>query len=624
MKKILLALLIIALALGLAACGEKEVEPKETYIISARMVLPGDISEISRCILRGDKLLLCCKEEREGEKARYYAAEMSLDGNQFSRISLELESKERLVDLALDTQGKIWGLIETPKSARKSKYTLWHFDFRNRKNKRIELNELLEREGALHAGADMWLLSDPAGKLCLTVGYEGTYCFFFDELGDYLFSLTNEGRAEAAVKTGSGQFAVCSSEGTGKFFNTVDIQKQAWGTKTEMGTNANVFSAESAVCYIYDSANFYEWSESAKKTLLFDWAEAGLSSGDSHVCALGDGRFAVISSGFSQTGIGEYEYCLVEPGKDRRTVLEMVSLRPDISTLDAVARFNRSCSEYRVELRSFFAIGEEISSGAWDSAVTKLERELSSGKIPDIIDLNSMPVQTYMRQGLLEDLYPYIQNDPLISEEDFFENAFAAMSVDGKLPYVTSNVAVLTVFADSRIVGEERGWTLDEFAALASNSNCFLAGLSSVVDVAHCNSQLGWRAKAIGYPGGDAPIHVIQPANCIGISSASECKEAAWEFVRSFLEAEQQEGGDGFPIRTASFEKLSQAAADGRSVWLRKYSGKVYEEDIALATQILNSAAYCINSSDDLTETILSSAQACFGGADSPEQAAAR
>ena len=76
--------------------------------------------------------------------------------------------------------------------------------------------------------------------------------------------------------------------------------------------------------------------------------------------------------------------------------------------------------------------------------------------------MSNLSVQIYQSKGLLEDLYPYIENDPEIQKEDYFENVFEAISLDGKLPYLTNGVAVSTMLADEDIVVGNDGWTVQE------------------------------------------------------------------------------------------------------------------------------------------------------------------
>lgn len=691
MKKLVLCLLILSLSLSIVACGEKVTEPEltSTYVISNWSTLPDSITNISQCVLSGEQILMCCEDGTDEETPESYIASIHTDGSGFSRLPLSLPAPEKLLDIAPDTRSGLWGLCETPNGEEAATYTLLHFDSSLSQTTEIPLNGILEKGDALHPYAEARLNSDYDGNLCITIKYGKTFCFFFDQEGKYLFSLSDAGNLLTVINTGSGQFAVCVRDGMEHFLLPVDLEKQAWGKKMKIGTVNNLFDGSGdKICYLYDSSSFYECgTDFEDKELLFRWADLGLASGDSHVCTLGDGRFAVLSSSFSQTMLNSYEYCVVEPGEDNRTVLTMVSLQPEYSILDAIAQFNKSNRDYRVELRAISPMDENVSDADWSNALMKLNTEMISGKIPDIIDLNHLPVEPYLNQGLIEDLYPYLKNDPNIQEEDYFDHAFDAFSIHGKLPYVTNSALVLTMFADAGAVGTERGWTLDEFAAFKSRgedivervpgryflqrllcadnrfvdwstgecrfdspefiqllelskmaesgqetsygelneaTSCFFVNAASIFDIARYNAQFGGNTNPIGYPGQGKVIHVLSPSNRIGISSTGEHKDGAWAFARIFLEAKLQESGGFFPLRKASFDKIVQAAVKGQSMWAGQlYYGKIQDEDIALAREVLNTAAYSLDNTDGLTDLILSSAAAYFAGDKAAQEVAA-
>jgi len=65
----------------------------------------------------------------------------------------------------------------------------------------------------------------------------------------------------------------------------------------------------------------------------------------------------------------------------------MLSLQPDESLLQAVAQFNRSGSEYRVELASYFPSYRNVTQDEWDTAAQKFNVELISGKVPEILSI---------------------------------------------------------------------------------------------------------------------------------------------------------------------------------------------------------------------------------------------
>ncbi len=74
--------------------------------------------------------------------------------------------------------------------------------------------------------------------------------------------------------------------------------------------------------------------------------------------------------------------------------------------------------------------------------------------------------------------------------------------------------------------------------------------------------QFGEEVSFVGYPN-DLGINnsVIMPFSRIAISSQSQYKDAAWEFVKTFLSEEYQDNLEySFPIRKSSFEKLGEAS----------------------------------------------------------------
>lgn len=480
MRKIIVGLVACCILLSLAACGKKDVEgdgkrmpdskkaeaDELTYIVTNWTSLPDTVTGIARFILQGNHAWLCCKEntnevnENEEEIVNTYVAKMQADGKEFEKITSP--NIIHPLDFAVDTRGHIWCLNMTATGLE-----LAEIDGGGENLKTISLKEIVDEAIPMTGAADFYLCNDSIGNLCVTAKYLRTYCYLFDAEGNYLFRLENEGNPLTAITTGNGEIAICSTQDGGWTYSliTVDVSRQAWGKKISLGTVSMVYGGFGQYdYYVYDSADFYGCSvEMDTRDYLFNWSKLGLSTGDTHVCCLEDGRLAVISSSFSQTGISYYDYCYVEQGVDDRIVLTMQSLQPDTSLLEAVAQFNKSNPNYKVELNSYFPFAEDVSDSEWEQALLKFNTEMISGKTPDIIDLKNMPVEAYSNRGILEDLYPYIQNDDSIHEEDYFDHVFETLSINGRLPYVTNSVTVQTMLADSRIVGEKQGWSKKEF-----------------------------------------------------------------------------------------------------------------------------------------------------------------
>lgn len=708
-KKLISCILILAMALSLAACGKNEEQEADSpgYILTNYMAFPDSITEISRCFLYGDKLYLCCWEENvddlyvscwdeNAEKPNYYIATINTDGSDFQKLPMDLAETDVPLDIAPDGQNGLWVLCMGLPGERETMYTLRHFDDSYRLTDEVLINNLLEENDALrYVGRDLFLKADSDGNLCVIARHGKTSCFLFDRDGTYLFTLRDNSDPHSVILTQSGQFAVFSTSNGGWAYSLlpVDMERKAWDEEIEVGTAANVFDDPGNLSYyLFDSSDFFKCSyDTAEREKLFNWSNLGLACGDSHVCPLPDGRFAVVAGTYNQTQLLSYEFCVVEPGEDNRIVLTMLSLQPEDSLLEAIAQFNKSNDEYRVELTSYFSKNEDVSYDDWNNAITKLNTELISGKVPDLMDLANMPADAYSRRGILEDLYPYLHSDPEINMDDYFENVFDALSIDGKLPYITSSVRVVSIFADKSIVGTARGWTMDEFLSFkqsgqvkmeffpptlllktligADNSfvdwekgtcsydsdefarflemcyaqavadvawmdddgdfvgqaNCIYASLESVIAVAYYNALLGGNANPIGIPNISGNVmHILEPANKIGFSTACEHKDGAWAFVRSFLEPKLQESGWYFPYLKSSFEKISSAAIKGNTIWIGgMYGSEASAADVDLARELLSSANYCINSHQDLTEMIVDMSSPYFANGEGARETAA-
>ena len=179
------------------------------------------------------------------------------------------------------------------------------------------------------------------------------------------------GSALPVIRLADGRLALCSSNDGGWHYRLQPIawESRDFGNAISLGTTTRVFDgAGEDNFYLYDSSALYAYgTDGGERRALFRWSELGLAGGDAFVLPLGEGRFAILASVFSQTGRGSYEYCLVAPGEDTRTVLHMTSLQPDTTILEAIAQFNKRSSDYRVELRAFFSQAEDVSEA--DAAV---------------------------------------------------------------------------------------------------------------------------------------------------------------------------------------------------------------------------------------------------------------
>jgi len=444
----------------LAACGKEDSESHdEQSYIANYLDIPKEITSISRLLTSESTVYLCCEESGSS-----YIAAVNIDSGDFRKLPLDIEAGVNLLDFSINEDGGIWALCNDGDGA----YSLRKFGSNGAVLQLVDLSGILDAKAAAATDSGFFLSTDADGNTCVAIKYASTYAYLFDSEGNFLFDLYYDGNLMTTVTTAQGKIGVCAATSDRMNYNllTVDVANKSWAeNKMYLGTTAGLYGGLTHDFLLFDSTNLYSY-EDGERQALFNWSQVGLNTSDVHICEIPDGGFAVISASSGQSSELTYDFAMLRQGSDERTVLTMVSLSASPVIVQAVSDFNKKNENYRIELTEYFPYEQNVSDDDWDNAITNLNTKIISGDIPDIIDMSSMDVEIYYNKGIVEDLYPYIENDPEINMEDYFENVFDAMSINGGLPYVTNGVAINTMFADSTLLGNEVGWTYDEFTAL--------------------------------------------------------------------------------------------------------------------------------------------------------------
>ena len=164
------------------------------------------------------------------------------------------------------------------------------------------------------------------------------------------------------------------------------------------------------------------------------------------------------------------------PPKPEDGVLIYAALNPITEDLEkSITRFNTSHEDVQIEVRDY----------SDESGVDRLVTELSLGQVPDIMELHRlgdgqdtafaydsylarpeneywMPYRQLAQKGYLEDLWPYIENDPDLGLDGVLMPPLKAAEVDGGLYMIFHHVSITTMVAPEHVVGDRWGWTLDE------------------------------------------------------------------------------------------------------------------------------------------------------------------
>ena len=381
----------------------------------------------------------------------------------------------------------------------------------------------------------------------------------------------------------------------------------------------------------------------------------------------------------------------------------------------AVINFNKTNPDYRIQVQDYSDFNTEDD---YEAGLTKLNTEIITGKVPDIMEVSQLPVRQYEAKGLLEDLYPYIDADSELSRDDLVAGVLNALSVDGKLYQACANFSIFTVIGATPVVGEQMGWTMDElnqvlaahpnaraFANVDRNSLLYYMSMLSLSDYVNWHTgecsfdspgfvkllefansfpdSIEWNEdeyvddstlimegsvllyptglydfesyqmyKAMfggeitykGFPAEQGCGSVFSVNSGWAISSKSQHKDGAWQFVRTLLTEEYQENNYAwaFPINKNSLDKMIEKAMtpetttdeEGNVVEVSKGSwgwGPDLEVEIKAATQadidqimeLIDAIDATMNYDMSLMEIVQEEAATYFAGQKSAQETAA-
>ena len=276
---------------------------------------------------------------------------------------------------------------------------------------------------------------------------------------------------ELMTALSDGTIAVLSYENGSEQIGTLDLKAQSFSVSVPVsGFPDALVSGADGQLYYSEGDSFYSLNlESAEAEKLFSWVDCDVAhTADASICVLADGR-VVTTSGEQNADMVRNTLILLEP-TDASQITEKKTMRLAVANLDpwtskAVSRFNRSSTEYRIEVTDYSQFNNYSSSNEadWNAGITRLQTELIAGNIPDILDLTLLSADRLGAKGILVDLYPYIDSDPEVNRSDLLESVLAAFEEDGKLYQTVSNFYVLTTVGLRDRVGDSMGWTMDQF-----------------------------------------------------------------------------------------------------------------------------------------------------------------
>ena len=118
--------------------------------------------------------------------------------------------------------------------------------------------------------------------------------------------------------------------------------------------------------------------------------------------------------------------------------------------------FNMANTAYQIEIKEYEDANQLIT-------------DIIARKAPDIMMLPPhFMLAAYADKGVLADLNPLLDSDPLINRTDLQENILTAYETEGKLFGIPINYMIRTIIAASSQYSDKDSWTLDEMMAIVN------------------------------------------------------------------------------------------------------------------------------------------------------------
>ena len=346
----------------------------------------------------------------------------------------------------------------------------------------------------------------------------------------------------------------------------------------------------------------------------------------------------------------------------------------DYTLIDQVNRFNRSSSEYRIEVVTF-------------GSATDLLLLMQSDTPPDLIcwdgdGLESPPsARLYAAKGYLTDLEPLLEQDEEFSLDDLIPRCVELLrETYGGMYVLPSSFYARTIMAPSEYVGDDMGCTLEAFCDMAnslpedvtlwsSGGDTLLSMILStsgsrfvdyeagtcdfenqtLIDLLNVcrdrctegddteddalqvvsvmgrfaeftyNNLLPARAAGktmIGYPGAKGNGMCLTFQQCMSITASAKHPNGAWQFLRMFLSDDvQKQAGMFSPVRASVYQDLENNA-------VKNNPDEATQEEYAEAIAMPYHAGCVMVYDDPAAEIALEEAAAFFAGDQTAEETA--
>lgn len=487
-RKMQLTILFLILVTALAGCGKKSSETDGTQAASSKnyvykceeIEIGKENARLNKIINAGDELYIYFYEYNEEDNTQVLTV-MSMDLNGTIKEEHEILIGENTgLSIQPDGNGNLYGIKNIYKENEENpeEYTdNYYFTKMSMSGEEIfsidfqsipEIAKLTEENGYFYTGQITWSENTAYIGMINKVAkfdFDGNFLGFLGGSDSVEFENVN------LIPLADQRIAALSYEETGAMVSILDIQKETLGEKYKLPGVSYEYSLYPGIgydLYLSNTYGVYGYNIGDEdKTQIMNFIDSDLGVFNIYnIAPVSETEFFAT---YEDTELWETrvaKFTKVAPGDViDKTVLTLACAGLDWDLRGQIVRFNKENEKYRIKIQDYSSLyGSETD---YTAGMTRLNNDIIAGKIPDIIVINSsMPVESYIGKGLLEDIKPFIEKDEELDMSNYMPNIVEAFSADGKLYQLTPTYIISTVVGKTSDVGEERGWNVKEIKEL--------------------------------------------------------------------------------------------------------------------------------------------------------------
>ncbi len=472
-KQIMCGFLICSIIVGLCACGKEN----EDGISSAE-----ESGELAKTETKSVLRALPPKAEGKywlNDEIKCFNGEAYLIGNINSvqyilKYSPSTNQAEEFytfnesvypVDVTVSTDGMVYALVGPADEI--GYYSIIQLSSSGELIETYELSAVKDAEDCVnksveYANNKLYVLSDKS-LAALNIASPMTLQYEIPVENNSIMSVMNDGTLVIGQSKNNGFRLEFLNDETRTLENEINFDIQFFRLKGGLSYDVYLGDARDLYGYKIDENSLEK---------LYSWEKFGIGSGA--VCEYEPGKLMSTAKLYSNKPSPIMCFEQGSPDEEKTTIILATSttfIDPVLS--EAIKDWNFSNPDCLIQIRNYSVQNEGKDSRA---AEMQLSADVASGLTPDIYDfslrMNDTPLSSanYARKGMLEDLYPYIDNDPELSREDFLPGVLTGMEINGGVYELTPDINLITTFAPKSVVGDEESWTYDNFNSIVEQN----------------------------------------------------------------------------------------------------------------------------------------------------------